>query len=100
MGIVKSEKQNECDRYWMQRAIQKAHIAKNLNEVPVGAILTFDDQLIAEGYNQPLLLNDPTAHAEMLTLRSGAKKMGNYRLINTTLYVTLEPCTMCAGALI
>ena len=84
----------------MQSAIALANQAKAVGEVPVGAILIKDEQIIAQAYNQPISLCDPTAHAEILCLRSAAKVIDNYRLLNTTMYVTLEPCAMCAMALI
>ena len=84
----------------MQLALTQASIAASKGEVPVGAVLVRDQQLIASAHNHPIELNDPTAHAEILVLRQAAKIIENYRLINTTIYVTLEPCVMCAGALI
>ncbi len=71
-----------------------------MGEVPVGAVVVLDDELIGEGYNQPIGGHDPTAHAEIVALRNAGQRMGNYRLPGVTLYVTLEPCTMCAGAMI
>jgi tRNA(adenine34) deaminase len=88
------------DEHWMQRALQLADRAKTMGEVPVGAILIVDDHIIGEGFNCSISNNDPTAHAEMNALRTGAQKIGNYRLLNTTLYVTLEPCLMCAAAMV
>lgn len=88
------------DEYWMQQAFDFARQAARQGEVPVGAVLVLDDQLLAGAGNAPIANNDPTAHAEILTLRAGAKILGNYRLLNTTLYVTLEPCVMCMGAII
>lgn len=90
----------EQDIYWMQRALKLAEQAAVNNEVPVGAVLVLDNQVIGEGSNSPISHNDPTAHAEIIALRTGAEKIGNYRLLNTTLYVTLEPCLMCAGAMV
>ena len=87
------------DFEWMQLAIEQAKLAEQMNEVPVGAVLVQDDKLIASAYNQPIQNNDPTAHAEIQLLRKAGKKLNNYRLPNTTLYVTLEPCTMCLGAM-
>jgi tRNA(adenine34) deaminase len=84
----------------MQRALELAREAEAAGEVPVGAVLVKDGELLAEGFNQPILRNDPSAHAEMLALRAAAEKLNNYRLPGTTLYVTLEPCAMCAGALV
>ena len=91
---------SERDYYWMQKALVAAKKAESQNEVPVGAVLVLDDELLAEGWNRPIGLLDPTAHAETVALREGAKTLGNYRLLNTTLYVTLEPCLMCVGAII
>ena len=90
------------DEYWMRKAIALAEEAKDAGEVPVGAVLVLmmDDKLIAEAYNSPIALHDPTAHAEIVVLRQGAATIHNYRLLNTTLYVTLEPCIMCAGAMV
>jgi tRNA(adenine34) deaminase len=85
---------------WMQRAFDLAKKAEAQDEVPVGAVIVLNDQIIGEGWNQPISSDDPTAHAEIMALRDAGKKIGNYRLPNTTLYVTLEPCTMCAGAII
>lgn len=84
----------------MQRAIELAQHAADNGEVPVGAVLIRDDAILGEGWNQPIQHHDPTAHAEIMALRDAAQRIGNYRLIDTTLYVTLEPCVMCAGALI
>lgn len=68
--------------------------------MPVGSVLVLEDNIISEGHNQPIMACDPTAHAEIIALRAGAKKLNNYRLLNTTLYVTLEPCVMCFSALV
>ncbi|CAL4042876.1 tRNA adenosine(34) deaminase TadA [Buchnera aphidicola] len=87
-------------QYWMRYALKLAIIAGKKGEVPVGSILVFKKKIIAEGYNASICHNDPTAHAEILALRQGGKKLKNYRLLNTTLYVTLEPCIMCFGAII
>ena len=92
--------QQELDLHWMQHAYRLAQRAEQEGEVPVGAVLVRDKELIAEGWNCPISSNDPTAHAEINALRAAAKKLANYRLVDTTLYVTLEPCVMCAGALI
>ena len=85
---------------WMRRALALADRAANEGEVPVGAVLVRDDQLIGEGWNQVISAQDPTGHAEIVALRDAAYAVGNYRLPDTTLYVTLEPCTMCVGAMI
>ena len=84
----------------MELAIQQALLAEKIDEVPVGAVLVQDDRLITSAHNQPISNNDPTAHAEIQLLRKAGEQLNNYRLPNTTLYVTLEPCTMCLGAMI
>lgn len=84
----------------MRHALRLAGQAESLGEVPIGAVLVKDDTLIAEGWNSPIASNDPTAHAEINVLRSAGKTLNNYRLIDTTLYVTLEPCIMCMGAIV
>lgn len=88
------------DEYFMRLALEQAHKAQSNNEVPIGAVLVSEGQVIAAAHNQPITLNDPTAHAEILVLRTAAESIGNYRLCGTTLYVTLEPCAMCVGAMI
>ncbi|WXU00346.1 MAG: tRNA-specific adenosine deaminase [Catillopecten margaritatus gill symbiont] len=90
----------KTDEQWMALAIQQAKLAEKIGEVPVGAVLIQDEKLIASAHNQPITNNDPTAHAEIQLLRQAGKKLNNYRFPNTTLYVTLEPCTMCLGAMI
>lgn len=88
------------DAHWMRRAIQLAQAAQDAGEVPVGAVIVRDGNLLAEGWNRPISTSDPTAHAEMIALRLAAQTIGNYRLLDTTLYVTLEPCAMCASAMV
>ena len=88
------------DEQWMKIAIDEAHLAMDENEIPVGAVLVKDNKLIARAHNRPILNSDPTAHAEIEVLRKAGEKLQNYRLAKTTLYVTLEPCTMCLGAMI
>lgn len=95
----KSE-QESLDIFWMQHALELAHRAEGEGEVPVGAVIIHNEQIIGEGYNRPIVDSDPTAHAEVVALRSAANKINNYRLLETTLYVTLEPCIMCSGAII
>jgi len=90
----------ERDQYWMRHALALANKAAAEGEVPVGAVLVSNNQLIAQGYNTPIQACDPTAHAEINALRMAANKQQNYRLLGNTLYVTLEPCLMCLGALI
>ena len=91
---------SERDLKWMQYAQQLALKAESQGEIPVGAVLVQNGEMIGEGWNQSITLNDPTAHAEIMALRDAGKRIGNYRLIESTLYVTLEPCPMCAGALV
>lgn len=91
---------NDHERY-MRMAITQARTAAEHGEVPVGAVLVADTGVVlASAHNQPVSLNDPTAHAEILTLRAAGRRLLNYRLLNTTLYVTIEPCLMCMGAII
>ena len=89
----------EKDKYFMKAALKAAKKARENGEVPVGAVLVKDDEIISTGQNSPITLNDPTAHAEIIALREGGEKLKNYRLIDTILYVTIEPCTMCMGAI-
>ena len=88
------------DEFYMQCALELARRAANAGEVPVGAVLTCDNKIIGEGWNQSISTHDPTAHAEVVCLRAAAQYIQNYRLLETTMYVTLEPCAMCAGALV
>ena len=90
----------DFDHHCMQRAFELAAIAEEKGEVPVGAVLAKDGEIIAEGFNQPILSHDPTAHAEMVAIRAAGQELDNYRLVDTTLYVTLEPCAMCAMAMV
>jgi tRNA(adenine34) deaminase len=92
--------QAQLDRQFMQEAIEQAKLAANAGEVPVGAVLVRDGQIVSRGFNQPIGNSDPSAHAEMIAMRAAAEAAGNYRLPGATLYVTLEPCTMCAGAML
>jgi tRNA(adenine34) deaminase len=96
MGIVASV----LDEQYMQRALELARRAEEMGEVPVGAVLVEDGEILTEAWNCPIASHDPTAHAEVLALRAAGEQKKNYRLVNTTLYVTLEPCGMCALALI
>jgi tRNA(adenine34) deaminase len=88
------------DEKYMRRAIELAGQGEQLGEIPVGAVIVCGDEIIGEGFNQPISSHDPTAHAEVVALRAAANRIQNYRLVDSTLYVTLEPCTMCVGALI
>ncbi len=91
-----------CSRnqLYMQQAVALARTAERHGEVPVGAVLVQGDMIVGEGWNQPVATHDATAHAEIIALRDAGSRLGNYRLPGTTLYVTLEPCPMCAGAII
>jgi tRNA(adenine34) deaminase len=89
-----------ADAYWMQHALKLAERAAELGEVPVGAVLVRDGELVGVGWNCPIGTHDATAHAEIQALRDAGQRLGNYRLPGTTLYVTLEPCVMCAGAIV
>lgn len=90
----------ERDRHWMRLALELAEMAEAEGEVPVGAVLVKDDQAVGEGWNRPIIAHDATAHAEVQAIRSAGLRLGNYRLTGTTLYVTLEPCVMCVGAIV
>lgn len=94
-----SEQVNQ-DEYWMQYAISLAAKAEAVNEIPVGAVVVADGNIIGEGWNTPIMDHDPSAHAEMKAIRAAARTVENYRVIDATLYVTLEPCPMCAGLLV
>ncbi len=88
------------DIHWMRHALGLAMRAAQAGEVPVGAVLVKDGRLLAEGWNLPISHHDPTAHAEIQAMRAAGKVLNNYRLLDTTLYATLEPCPMCAGAIV
>lgn len=98
--VEESASLQEQDRHWMEHAITLARRAAALGEVPVGAVLMRAGEVLGQGYNCPIGACDPTAHAEIVALRQASIRMGNYRLPGSTLYVTLEPCPMCAGAII
>lgn len=85
--------------YWMRKALALAEQAAEQGEVPVGAVVVIEDECVGQGFNAPISTQDPTAHAEIVALRDAAKNLNNYRLVGATLYVTIEPCTMCFGAL-
>jgi tRNA(adenine34) deaminase len=91
---------NEADRQWMRHAMTLAARAEGEGEVPVGAVVVYQGRLVGEGWNRTIGLKDPSAHAEILALRAAGQSLGNYRLPECVLYVTLEPCCMCAGAMI
>jgi tRNA(adenine34) deaminase len=88
------------DSVFMTRALELAREAERAGEVPVGAVIVKDDAIVGEGWNRPISTSDPTAHAEIVAMRAAAQNLGSYRLLDTTLYVTLEPCPMCAGAMV
>lgn len=87
-------------QYWMKRALHEAEKAHGKNEVPIGCVIVHDGRIIARGHNLRESSRDPTAHAELIAIRKAARKLGSWRLLNTSLYVTLEPCSMCMGAII
>jgi tRNA(adenine34) deaminase len=92
--------QEQYDQTFMQLALEQGQLAYDAGEVPVGAIVVQNGEVIGRGYNQPITSLDPSAHAEVVALRDAAKNIGNYRLTGATLYVTVEPCTMCTGCLV
>ncbi len=91
---------DDYDDYFMEIALEEARLALSEGEVPVGAVITRGKELLARAHNRPVAMHDPSAHAEIMAVREAARKLGNYRLAGTTLYVTLEPCIMCTGAII
>jgi len=98
-SLTASPDPNSDDEAWMRHAIRLAQRAEQRGEVPVGAVLVLANQCVAEGWNQPIQTCDPTAHAEIMALRQAGQRLDNYRLVDSTLYVTLEPCVMCMGAI-
>ncbi len=92
--------ERNTDELWMEEALRLAHRAELAGEVPIGAVVVFEQKIVGRGWNQPVSANDPTAHAEIVALRESARALGNYRLSGCELYVTLEPCAMCAGAMV
>ena len=94
------EMQYKSQEHYMRIALEEAQKAFEEDEIPIGAVLVFRGAVLARAHNMPIALNDPTAHAEVLVLREAALKMGNYRIPHTSLYVTVEPCVMCIGALV
>ncbi|MEO0021267.1 MAG: tRNA adenosine(34) deaminase TadA [candidate division WOR-3 bacterium] len=97
---MKENRVNVDDEYWMRIALHEAHRAAEENEVPVGCIIVLNGTIIGRGHNQIESLKDPTAHAEILAITAAARSLENWRLLNTTAYVTVEPCLMCTGALL
>ncbi|MEE4216717.1 MAG: tRNA adenosine(34) deaminase TadA [Xanthomonadales bacterium] len=100
MSVVHSPDRAEVDERWMVRALERAARAEAEGEVPVGAVILLDGKVIGEGWNRSISRHDASAHAEIMALRDAGKSKGNYRLPGSTLYVSLEPCAMCVGAMI
>ncbi len=98
--MLEPENPLQPDVRWMQAALDQARLAFDAEEVPVGAVIVHEDRIVAEAHNQRETLNDPTAHAEMIAITQAAEAIGSWRLLDCTLYVTLEPCPMCAGAIV
>ncbi|MBZ2167804.1 MULTISPECIES: tRNA adenosine(34) deaminase TadA [Marinobacter] len=98
--MTSSSTPKNTDEHWMERALELAAMAASKGEVPVGAVVVLDGREVGAGFNAPITGCDPTAHAEIRALRDAASRVGNYRLSGATLYVTLEPCTMCVGAVV
>ena len=98
--MTEGEPSMEAHQSFMRRAIELAREAEREGEVPVGALVVLDGSIVGEGYNRPIASSDPSAHAEMVALREAAKRVGNYRFEGAWLYVTIEPCMMCCGALV
>jgi tRNA(adenine34) deaminase len=90
----------KTDEFWMEEALREAQRAQAVGEVPVGAVVVSDGRIVGRGYNRPISSHDPTAHAEVVALREAGQRLGNYRLAACDLYVTVEPCAMCAGAIV
>ncbi len=97
---IRLQSQSETDEFFMGFALAEARQARDASEVPIGAVAVIENQIVGSGRNQPIGSNDPTAHAEIAALREAARRIGNYRLTGATLYVTIEPCAMCAGAIV
>ncbi len=100
MGPARGVTPASTHERFMAAALEQARLALDAGEVPIGAVLVVDDDVIATGFNQPIAAVDPTAHAEVVVLRAAARRVNNYRLTGATLYVTVEPCLMCVGALV
>lgn len=97
---MSDQKNNSGAAQYMLRALELAKLAATVDEVPVGAVIVKDGVIVGEGYNQPIVNHDPTAHAEIIAIRQACAALGNYRLTGCDLYVTVEPCTMCVGAMV
>ncbi len=100
MAVDPTSPDHECLEHWMRLALDQSARAMELGEVPVGAIVVHEGQVIGAGFNQPLQATDPTAHAEVVAIRQAARAVGNYRVTGSSPYVTVEPCLMCAGAIV
>jgi tRNA(adenine34) deaminase len=100
MTLEQPDQMAIVDAAFMSRALDLAREGEMLGEVPVGAVVVKDGRIVGEGYNRPISASDPTAHAEIVALRAAGERLGTYRLVDTTMYVTLEPCAMCAGAMV
>ena len=98
--MITTKQQCEQDAFWMQHALTLADKAQAQGEIPVGAVVVVNDEIIGQGWNQSISQHDPSAHAEMIAIRQAGKVIQNYRMLDATLYVTLEPCPMCAGLLV
>lgn len=94
------ENKSKTHQFYMERALEQADLAEEIGEVPVGAVVVIDNEIVGLGYNRCIIDSDPSLHAEMVAIRDAAKRINNYRLIGASLYVTLEPCSMCAGLLV
>jgi tRNA(adenine34) deaminase len=97
-GLLRDSDAN--DEFFMGFALNEARLARDEGEVPIGAVIVIDNQIAGSGHNRPIGSSDPTAHAEIVALREAARRVGNYRLTEATLYVSIEPCAMCAGAMV
>jgi tRNA(adenine34) deaminase len=100
LEMSRSTEESNSPEFWMEEALREAQRAAALGEVPVGAVVVQGGRIIGRGWNRPITESDPTAHAEILALREAGKTLGNYRLSDCDLYVTMEPCAMCAGAIV
>ncbi len=98
--LIREPIENLSDDFWMGFALEEANLARQKEEVPIGAIILLHNEIIGSGHNQPIKSCDPTAHAEIIALREAAQQIENYRLSEATMYVTIEPCAMCAGAIV
>jgi tRNA(adenine34) deaminase len=95
-----TESLTQDHEYFMHKALEQAILAESIGEIPVGAVVVLNNRIVGQGYNRSIVDNDPSLHAEMVAVRSAAKALGNYRLNGASIYVTLEPCSMCAGLLV